>query len=45
MPLVFVSTTFPLLLNGRVLSPRWRALVWAGVIGTASFSLSMAFDP
>jgi signal transduction histidine kinase len=47
VPLVFVPTTFPLLLfpDGHTPSPRWRWLMWAAAIGILSFAFSMAFDP
>jgi signal transduction histidine kinase len=40
VPLVFVPLYFP---DGRLLSRRWRAVVWIGGIGIAGFSLSEAF--
>jgi signal transduction histidine kinase len=47
VPLVFVPTTFPLLLfpDGHPPSQRWRWLVWAAAIGIIGFAFSMAFDP
>ncbi|MGH3136440.1 MAG: histidine kinase [Gaiellaceae bacterium] len=40
VPLVFVPSYFP---NGRLLSRRWRAVLWVGAVGIAGFAVSEAF--
>jgi two-component system NarL family sensor kinase len=47
IPNIFLPITFPLLLfpDGKVLSTRWRPIVWAAGFGLFSVILSIAFHP
>jgi hypothetical protein len=47
LPLVLVSTTLPLLLlpEGRLLSRRWRWVVWAACLITAAYAVANALAP
>jgi hypothetical protein len=39
---IFVFLLFP---DGRVLSPRWRSLVWLGIVGLSAVVLGLAIRP
>ncbi len=47
IPNIFLPITFPLLLfpDGKLLSTRWRPIVWAAGFGLFSVILSIAFHP
>ncbi len=42
LPITFTLLLFP---DGKVLSPRWRAVAWAAGLGIAAYTFIMAFYP
>lgn len=42
LPITFVFLLFP---DGRLLSPRWRLILWSATLGLAFVVLAMAFHP